>query len=484
MTVNNKYHNFDMDRFALVDQLIKKEEYAGFNPQGTGAFSFQACSITSVCPTDGPCVTEHPLVGKPFQTATGHSTGKMADVDVEVETHATVLYGLTLGLDLHGARPFCGRLRSSPVADVWRNIWDIGGLPFGGQFSQGAFQSVLEDVEWDEKSPFLTSGDSYQEVLHQMYMKSVHEGHVLSVKFNLDHYQELNSSHPHFTFGRVSGTIGLAKPNDALHFVRSRLLQSFKVPNDPESRTYAIVAPFQVNAKTGHVTFDLGNALMRQNFDGDWNNQYLGDSLNFVTKQTKQHIGSIDISTAGSYLQHASVFDIRLTSDLLKTIQEELVEVFTDAGTLVMSEVEKVIRPVDHTFAKLNPGDTWSVEFFVTNLGKSVCGFSTEIQVTLGSTQTPADKVEQALNALRIINGRDIGEKHTKLFTTDCRGRFTVTLTASHPGNPRGFVDGEIYQVAFLPKSQNPGVEYLLVRVYDEANMVWTEWSRADFQTV
>ena len=442
--------------------MLARNENIGFNPTGTGDFFFESCTVTMVCPENSLCTTNSPLVGQRLESPTGENAGKMVDLDVEVEEHACVMYGLSIGIDLAGSKPFVGRLRPSQVTDTWRSVWDVGNLTDEGQFGQASIQSVLDDVEWNEDSPLF--GDS---VLQQMY-KKVQSGYLLSVKFNMDHYEELNASDPFFLFGRLSGTIGLTRKSEPLPFTHGRYLHSYKVPNDPEGRSYANVAPFVVNTHESlHLlTIDLGNALSRSTFDGSWNNQYLGNHIDLVTQQSRQLIGSVDLSSDKWYLQQAGVFEFQITSNLLQAVQFEPLEVRTDTGTLLLSETEYFVRPNNQSFAKLNPGDQWSVDFFVTKLGKNVCNYPILVQVSLISQRTAPDKARKALDALKITNGKTLDDPQTHQFTTDCNGWLRITMEASDPGNARGFVDGEIYQVdVILNKVSHT---HLLVRLYDD----------------
>ncbi|XP_062515855.1 uncharacterized protein LOC134191274 isoform X2 [Corticium candelabrum] len=446
LTINNYYDNFDVDHFLEINEMLAKNENTGFNPTGSGDFFFEGCVVSMVCPENGPCTENDQVVGQPLQSSSGENAGKMVDLDVEVEEHAAVLYGLSIGIDLDESKPFVGRLRPAQVTDAWRSVWDIGNLTDEGQFGQASIQSVLESVEWNEDSSLLKNDSVGVGVLWQMYQKFL-DGHVLSVKFNLDHYEELNASDPFFLFGRVSGTIGLTRKTEPIHFVRGRFLQSYKVLDDPENRSYANVAPFVVDFYQSIVAIDLGNALSRSTFDGSWNNEHLGNRVDIFTQNSKQVIGSVDLSSDKWYLQCAGIFEFYLSTNQLRDIQVEPIEVRSDTGLLLLSESEYLVRPLEQTFAKLNPGDSWTVNLFITSLGKSVCSFPATANITLISQKTPSDKVKYAQDALKICNGQAMVNSLTRKFMSDCSGQFAVTIEASSPGNLRGFVDGEVYKM-------------------------------------
>jgi hypothetical protein len=468
LTINNYFDNFDVDHYEEINEMLARDENTGFNPTGTGDFFFESCTVTMVCPEDGSCTTDNPLVGQPLESFTGENAGKMVDLDVEVEEHAGVIYGLSIGIDLGGNKPFVGRLYPSQVTDTWRSVWDVGNATDEGQFGQASIQSVLADVKWNENSPLFVDSSVGDNVLQQMY-KKVHDGYLLSVKFNMDHYEELNASDPFFLFGRLSGTVGLTRKSEPLHFVRGRHLHSYKVPNDPEGRSYANVAPFVINSHELLLTIDLGNALSRSTFDGSWNNQYLGNKIAIVTQQSQQLIGSVDLSSDKWYLQQAGVFEFHMTSIVLQAVQLEPLEVITDTGLPILSETEYFIRPINQPFAKLNPGDQWSIDFFVTQLGKSLCNYPILAQLSLISQHTESVKARKALDALKITNGEALDDLQTHQFISDCTGQFRIEIEASNPGNARGYVDGEIYQLDVTSNSISH--THLLVRVYDQFNV-------------
>lgn len=460
-TINNYYDNFDTASFSLLDQLIKKPTYADFNPKGSNGFSFQNCTITMVCPLGLPCTTDDELVGRPLESATGHATGKIVDTDVEIGQ--AIMFGMTIGLDIHHSRPFVGRLKPVGEQDPWRNVWN--GENIDPNWQTG-FQSILENVEWNDHSPFLSRNGMLLQ-LRESHSK------VLSIKFNLDHYHQENFSDPLFLYGRVTGTIGPCSQDGPVHYLRERSLQFVRGPNasgvvDTNKLRYTNVASFKVIPSTQHVAFDFGNAICRSTFDGSWIT-YMGDYLDIVTRNDKQLIARINLTTDDWYMTSAGIFDAPLTEVLLTTIESSAVDVYNDRDELVMQEVDIYSRPMNEFIKKLNPNDTWEVTFFVNHLGKSKSNHKTALQVHLASSHTPPDKTAQALSAFQIVNrDPDPSSNSTYFFRSNCSGMFTVQFKASDPGRLRRYVDGEVYRVSYVSDMENQGFTYLYVRVFDE----------------
>ena len=464
-TINNYYNNFNISSFNLLDQLIRKPTYADFNPKGSNGFSFQNCTITMVCPLGRPCTTDDELVGRPLESATGHATGKIVDTDVEIGQ--SMIFGMTIGLDIHHSKPFMGKLRPGGEQDPWRNVWN--GENIDPNWQTG-FQSILENMEWNDQSSLLTHG----KILRQLKETLDTNDDVLSIKFNLDHYHQEDTSDPLFLYGRVTGTIGPGSPDGYLHYLRERSLQFVGQPNasglvDTNKIRFTNVASFKVIPSTQHVAFDFGNAVCRSTFDGGWITALMGNYLKIVTRIGKHLIGHIDLTTADWYMINAGVVEIRLTELLLTTIESSAVDVYNDRDELLMQEVDIYSRPVNEFVKKLNPNDTWEVTFFVNHLGKSHSNYKATLQVHLASSHTPADKTTQALNAFQITNGEpDPSNNYTYFFWSNCSGMFTVQFNASNPGRLREYVDGEVYRVSYVSDLENQGYTYLYARVFDE----------------
>lgn len=470
-TVNNFFDNYNVSNFSLINQLVKKPHYADFNPKGSGAFSFQNCLVTSVCSSDRslPCTMDDPLVGIPLQSTTGHSTGKMAGIDVELEHNTPIIYGMTIGLDLRRSQTFVGAMEAAPTRNIWHNVWDVGTGPNTDQFSQADFQSII-NATWNDKS-YLLQRVSGSPILINIWTDLLKSPSLrLSIKFNLDHYQQNNESDPQFLYGRVTGTIGLAGPKTTKHFVRERVLQFVRYPGvqvNTAGRRATNVAPFKVGATEtkSYVVFDFGNALSRSTFDGGWNTFVLGKTLRIVTRYSKELIGTVNFASSQCLNAGAGICEFLLSSI---DLQSDYVDVYNDLSELLLREVEYYIRPLNHYIGVLNPGDPLTVIFFVNNFGKKLSGHSVYVEVQLASKHTPDDKKEKALKALQIVNGDKVHNSRSRLFISDEQGQITVNFSVSSPGNPRKIVDGEVYRVSYVPDVDNQGYTYLYFRVFDE----------------
>ena len=473
-TVNNFIGNFNVSNFALINQLVKKPFYGDFNPTGTGSFSFQECFITSVCPKDSgmPCTTDDPLVGTPLESTTGHATGKMAGIDVELEHNTPIIYGMTIGLDLRRTQTFVGTMAPALTRNVWHNVWDIGKGPDTDQFSQGDYQSVI-NATWNDDSRFLKKILGSQPLISLRNIIERQPGYcLLSIKFNLDHYQQNNASDPHFLYGRVTGTIGLANSDAPKYFIRERVLQFMRYQGqnvDNGGRRPTNIAPFKfsVSEKRLRVVIDFGNALSRSTFNGGWNTFVLGKTLKIKTRSCKKSIATVNMTSSHCLTVNAGVCEF-WPSIAIEDIESEYVDVYNELDELLLREVDYYIRPMNHYIEKLDAGDTLDVDFFVNNLGQKFCGHAVDVEVQLASSYTPKDNQKRALKAVQILNGKKIKGSRIRRFVNDCNGQFTVRFKTSDPGNPREIVDGEVYKVSYVPEVDNQGFTYLYFRVFDD----------------
>ena len=473
-TVNNAFDNFNVSNFSLINQLVKKPNYGDFNPAGTGSFSFQDCFITSVCLEDPgmPCTTHDPLVGTPLESTTGHTTGKMVGIDVELEHNTPIIYGMTIGLDLRRTRTFVGPMEPAPTRNVWHNVWDVGDGPDTDQFSQGDYQSVIRPT-WNDHSPLLQSILGSQPLIYLKSMVQSSPDFLLSIKFNLDHYQQNNESDPHFLYGRVTGTIGPASPLAPKYFLRERVLQFVRydgVKVNSVGRRATNIAPFKYSddGQKLRVVFDFGNALSRSTFDGGWNTFVLGKVLHMVTRSTQKRLMSVNITSSDCLTLSAGVCEFWPPSKDKQYLKSEYIDVYNELDELLLREVDYYIRPMNHYIKKLDAGDTLDVDFFVNRLGQKSCGHTVDLEVQLASKKTPQANQETALNALQIVNGEKTESSRVRRFVSDSQGEFTVRFKASDPGNPREIVDGEVYKVSYVPEVDNQGYTYLYFRVFDD----------------
>ena len=208
-TVNNDVRHFDDSAFVPGWQKLQEsnEQLNGWwNPTGSGAFRLVGCTVTEArtgpsalagtTTTTNTPTTPDPVLGAVVTGADDRSAGKLVDIDPQWQL-ASAPWGLTVRLvGSDGAEILRGGYRNNPFRDLWfsRNV-----STHGDAAASSTFQSVLEDVVYDESamrdSPALTA------------LRAASLPGLLSIRLTTLGYDGTASS-PTFTLGTMIGTIG------------------------------------------------------------------------------------------------------------------------------------------------------------------------------------------------------------------------------------------------------------------------------------
>jgi Ferritin-like len=309
-----------------------------------------------------------------------------------------------------GDLAFVGKFTPAPFVDLWKRSTTGGGA---GAFG-AMYQSTLTDIVWGDvaDSEFLVQ------------LRAAAAGGALSIKFNVDGC-DLNSASPTFTWGRVAGTISVHRSGEPHHFVASRILQG-------PSNVPALLSE-------NRLTVDLGNRLPTTSPGGSL--QDLG-TLQIVAMLTPPIVlGSVDSATL--YDNDAGVVDLSLTSDQYDVATAHLIRVVDASGEILAEERAdgSFLRADDFVF-RLYPGegtDTASTVLYASTFGRPAAGV--EISVALDEAAMAGNEPEMGVPAAAL--------EFPSSVRTGADGRATLTLRAHNPGNPRGFIDGQICLVAY-----------------------------------
>ena len=465
-TVNNDPRNFDTENFKLVDELIFNSGYAGWNPRGTASFLFRDVSITEACPLVGFCNTVDGVVGEALDTGVSRVSAKMVDLDPENQMTST-LFGLRLAIRSYdayqGPTLVSGDFKPAAFSEIWQNRQGPG-----DDFLAASYQSIIENVEWDlskVKSP----------TLQELKKISEKNGNILSIKFEVRHYHA-SSSNPLYTFGYVSGTIGPASAGEPHNFVRGRLLRG-------SGLSAVNLLPFVVrtDAKTGVRTLlaDVGNAFGRSSDDTGYNIAYLGDSVCISTVDDPKSVGVIDLTVP---LLKTNVMEFVLPEEVSEDDELQLLKCNPRGGVNtkvppLMNEVDVLVRPTTQFVNRMDPGSNLTYTFFATHRGKPICNYEISFKVVWTPREDPVGKRQPHVEALTLNGHKEETEVHT-----DCDGLAKLVLRASKngPGNPRKFIDGELYTVFYCP---DRGVSTTLsLHLYDkfDCSGITTWWGSDD----
>jgi hypothetical protein len=473
-TVNNDPLNYDPAR---------AQKDPGWNPNGTGQWRFLGCTVTAALYSDGTAALDDPIVGARVLNNPKGSPAKIVDLDSEQQM-VSQIWGFTVQLALaSGSHMVTGRFQVAAFTDIWFRAVDAGS---GGDAPMGAcFQSVLTPLAWGDVSAsrFLRE------------LREVSPG-GLSIKFNLDGVN-MQSGTPTFTQGRVVGVIGPARAGEPDSFVAGRLLRSAPgAAADPQPVVLqgtppgspVFFAPAQVDEGRGVVRVDFGNSLSTTTPGGPLN-PALGALQLAVLAAGKPPVllGAVGDQAADWYTTTAGIVELPLSAEQLAEVREAplaLVQLGSAGVPVVLLRENPqgaLVRAESFVF-RLNPGESARVELRATRFGRPAAGQSIALELApdyVNQIQSPPNPpslpIGQPSSALSF----------PERVTVDADGRAAFTLTAGEPGNPRHFIDGQVYGIVYLWGDEEPAdywhdpTSFLSVLVFDSMRLVehptWTD---------
>ena len=408
-TVNNS-ELYDNNTFQ---PRFQRSPFGGWNPDGTGAFRFRGCRVTSLVFPDGRVESDpraDVLLGGALLDDDKRVSAKLVDLDTQQQLVSRI-WGLRLTLaDTRGKPVLRGNFEPASFADIWLRSTPSEGRPDIG----AAYQSVLTGVEWlDDESPFTEE------------LRGAGEEGLLSIRFTLDGFT-FDSASAKFTTGRVVGSIGAYTADEPRSFVAGRRLR-------PQSGSTLNHAPCLLDEETGRVFVDLGNSIPTVSPGGA-----LADVGALVLAVLPGGGNPVPLAPLGTvegsfYPQRAGIVSVRLDPAQAALAAENPLAIVDSGQTpkvLLAENAEGAyIRADDFVFRlyPAEPYDTATAVLTATRFGRPAVG--EEVSVSDPSGTAPV--------------------KFPASVTTDKHGRAEIPLTAVDPGLPRDPHDGRFCSVEY-----------------------------------
>ena len=450
-TVNNDPEHFDTSRFQSNYNLPGPGASNGWwNPGGTAAWRFFDCTVKQVVYKDGTVCDDpaiDPVVGSPVSSGHGRTEGKLVDLDPEQQM-VSEIWGFQVVLGGSGSGfSIRGDFEVAAFGDIWTRFPEGQPDSFFGAF----YQSVLQNLDWKNQttSRFLKELDQLS--------PADKAGRKLSIKFNVDGYNDDRTATT-FTFGRVVGSIGLYSSGEPLHFLAARAL-----PGVPSQIPGVTTGPVTMGTAYAMIDgdsllVDLGNSIPTQSAGGP-----------IVTSMGKLYaaalpangspllLGEIEYQIPNWYSQTSGIVRLKLTKDQLKAAQISPLAVATSsilqqppalASPPLLAEASNgAFLRADRFVFRLNPGDSATTKLYATTFGER----SPSQQISLGYDPT----VMQGQVTQGPLSGPpNVGTPASALqfptsITTGADGTAELQLKAGDPGNPRVYIDGQVYGVTY-----------------------------------
>ena len=487
-TINNDVRMFQNASF--VPEYQNMNVNGSWNPKGTAVFRILDCSITGGF-LNGQALTtlqDDAVIGLTLQNSTERAPGKLVDLDPQQQM-VSMIFGMQVRLaGPHAEALFEGDFKPTAFTNLWKRQ-QTG--PKTDQQLCAYYQSVLENVAWSEStdSNLLTA------------LKAATQDDMLSINFNVYGFGR-DPSQPRYTMGHLVGTIGPYLSGEPTQFVLGRQMITY-APNwpVPDSNVNSLQALLAADGSS--LTADFGNTFPIIDSSGAPSN--LGQvQLGVLRTNPGGHITTVnssDIVLLGDvpyldetwYTQTAGVQTFDLTTNteaqqLVATNPLALVRTLpaTPPSTydvLLQESIDGVYVRADSFVYRLNPGETKQVEFYATQFGKPLASNSINVTPTegfmggSGGGKTISPPARPAAPIPGIGTPADAIE-YLNIISTDANGRAVLDLTASAggPGNPRGYIAGQLYglgyQLALEPGGyiSNP-MNYVSVLVFDKKDV-------------
>ncbi|WP_281322590.1 hypothetical protein [Flavobacterium aestivum] len=455
-TVNNDPTHYNNETFQPEYQNYQTADAANgwWNPDGTGNWRFIGCKITSVTYQDGTSTNDpllDPIIGMSIMDTDSRTAAKIVDLDTQQQM-VSELWGLIVRIVSNDGNTL---LKGDYEVAAFSNIWFTRSIDKTHDAAAGAtYQSIIKNLNWN----FGVSNSRYLNEL-----KSV-SSDQLSIQFTLDRYNGNNTS-PQFTFGRIVGSIGPSSNKEPKHFVLGRQLFPSTLPQNlqPGQVQTCNYATALVDEKLKQVVLDFGNALQFKTggLVNETRNLHLVINNSSSASPSYVDIGKIDYSAPDWYMGTSGICTFDLSDEQLDLANQyplaivALVttpnDVFTIQTTTTYSYVYNESAEyacADKFVFRLDPKDKCTVHFYATNLGKALSNVKIQFQDDTANLLGPPPPV------MGVPKIAYFSEKKPVEITTDVNGKAKLQFKAPDPGNPRGYIDGQVYAISYFLSTQ------------------------------
>jgi hypothetical protein len=449
-TVNNDPEHFDTARFRSDYQLPSGPNMnppnGWWNPDGSGAWRFYACTVQRVYYGDGGWSdnpADDPIIGAALNSNDAGVEAKLVDLDPEQQM-VSMIFGLMVAVGGGGQPGFRGEFRSAPFANIWTRFPQGQPDSFFGAF----YQSVLESLAWDR-----TDGSRF---LKELAAAAQATGR-LSIKFNVDGFQDDRGS-TDFTFGRVVGAIGAQGAGEPLQFVAARVLN----PGPGSTQTQPFNTAY-AEVRGDVVTVDLGNSLPTTSVGGPF--PAMGTlALALLPPDptaSPRYVGEVPYSNPGWYASTAGIVSMRIPQDLLPhagdtplALLQQNAQTFAPYSPLLTEAPDGSWLRADDFVFRLDPGSAGKTTFYARRFGQAWA--KAAIALTYDATSMKGQITQGPLPGPSPVGQPETALKFPTSITTGSDGTVELALSASDPKNPRGYIDGQLYGVTYASGQTPP----------------------------
>ena len=275
-----------------------------------------------------------------------------------------------------------------------------------------------------------------------------------------------------FLYGMVTGTVGPAAETDPVYFVPSRVMVP---PASHQGEVFGFYAPFDLN-ENGMLSLNLGNSLPTKTPGNDIYQDKLGELILVafphadISIDKAEPIAIIPYRHPDFYGKQAGFFTHQLGNEW-HDIPLGIVSASPDGNnrTILLAEnLDGLFMRADQFVFRMNPGyattkdfprgRTNIVDIHVLQFGKPVAD-GTEIVLSMKGEKDAINYTKDTLGTSGTLGLKNLSipqdrlhfPRHHTVETHKGIARFEVVAEA--PGNPRHYVDGQVYFLDYNFKS-------------------------------
>lgn len=497
-TVNNDVRNYDSEVFEARFQTVQKREPGGleyngwWNPDGTNAFRLMECAVTGLAGPGGAARAGDPALSLRVEVQQGRTQAKIVDLDPQFQ-FASGLWGMRFSLMLGDVAVLSATLQPACFRDIYfgRVIVQSTGQPLGGSPSASArFTGTLTDLVWGPDTEGMTG-------IRDLKAAADGRGGKLTLSLLAYGYSKSRGTND-FLVGSIVGSVGPHLPGDPEMFAPGRrLAPSSTSPNLPFAAASGLgYMTGTVSPDGATFSLDFGNSLPMWLVDKDLppgQSPYLAlQDLGPLTVVVLKGEDPFAITGSGAVTAPCASEGDALTPDQYEVIG--VVQGYDMAWLQATGGIADLPVPAaaaaligDHPIAVLlgsapgpvtigireTIGGAWvRADQFVQRVDTAETGWvsapvslwamrwgkpwaSAPLQASLQPPQTGAggtgDPNEQKppQTVIPVINVPAGKVAVPATLTAGDDGVGVLDLQFENPGNPRGYVDGQIYQISY-----------------------------------
>lgn len=453
-TINNDPAKYNNDTFQPSFQTFGKGSANGWwNPEGGAIFNLKDCVIKKAVYKDGsPVGAADELIGQFVKTAEGRASGKMVDLDPQMQM-CSELWGMKLRvMNKVGSLLFTGDL----VPTGFRNLQtrQTAGISVNGQPLGGSWPSTLLNVEWGEACVDNRFTSELRDTTHD---------NKLSVNLNGFGYYYAHAANGRFSMGRMIGAIGPWFRGEPKTISPCRKLYGIAAVG---GSVYFKSTNFIADKNT--VSFDFGQSFPIANSLGriDFNQPLIAavskKALTLkpgrprtISPRSFEKLGDINFETGDNWLlDTGGVVTIKISDKGAEKLADHQLLLLTknSSGEYVILAREAIggyVLKADNFVQRLDADQTNTVKFFAWRWGKLLPKHKINVSLQQATKPTPISTA----NPIYYVPGNNYPPKgitYKKTIATDTKGLAKMKLTGNRVDQPRVYLPGQMYFLNYV----------------------------------